>query len=456
MNKHVASYPSATEQRRRIGSGALRVTELAEHYLGEIARQEKTVQAFAWHDPAFVSLQAGALEGRRVSGAGIGALHGLPVGIKDIIDTARIPTENGCSLDAGRVPTRDAFVVARLKQAGALIMGKTATTELAFMDPATTRNPHDLEHTPGGSSSGSAAAVAAGMVPLAIGTQTGGSVIRPAAYCGVVGYKPSFGAIPRTGILAQSPSLDTVGVFARTVEDVALLAEVLCGHDEADPATSTAPRAGLFDVAMSAPPVTPELAFVMRPTGIDADADTQTAFASLRAALDGQYAELDLPAAFAEGAQAQTTIQSAELAKSLFGYARRGHDRLGPRLQAAIAAGNDVLARDYIAALDWRGVLNAALAEIFERFDAIVTPAAPGAAPRGLDSTGMPTFNAIWTLCGTPAITIPLLQTANGMPIGVQLIGRVGSDARLLRTARWMMQHVADRAAMPDQARGDI
>ena len=216
MNPALAGL-GAVELRDRIARGALKAVDLAEALIARIAETEPELRAWAWHDPAFVRAQAEALDDQRGTGRPIGPLHGVPVGMKDIIDTARIPTENGTPLDAGRVPGRDAAVVERLRAAGALILGKTVTTELAFMEPPRTRNPAAPGRTPGGSSSGSAAAVAAGQVPLAVGTQTGGSVIRPAAFCGVVGFKPSFGAISRAGILAQSPSLDTVGVFAGSV-----------------------------------------------------------------------------------------------------------------------------------------------------------------------------------------------------------------------------------------------
>lgn len=440
-----AAYPEARVLRERVSSGAMKAVDVAEIYIGQIAAQDKEIKAFAWHDPEYVRAQAQALDTYRQTGRKLGPLHGIPVAIKDIVDTAKIPTENGSKLDAGRVPDQDAFIVSKLKQAGAMILGKTVTTELAFMDPAATRNPHNKNHTPGGSSAGSAAAVAAGMAPLAIGTQTAGSVIRPASFCGVVGYKPSFGAIPRTGILAQAPSLDTVGVFATSVADAALLGEALMGFDPADPATSAGPVPNLFEVASSAPPVTPALAFVRQPAWGDAEAEMQEGFAELIQALGDAVEEIQLPQAFAEALAGQKTIQIAELAKCFYGYARRGADQLGPNLRDGIEAGNKVMARDYIAALDWRQILSPMLAKIFARFDAIVTPAAPGPAPEGLGATGSPAFNSLWTLCGTPAVTIPALEASNGLPMGVQLVGRHGDDARLLRTANWLAQHLAEK-----------
>lgn len=243
----------AVALRERLEQGSLRAVDVAEAVAARIASDEPDTGAWAWHDPRHLAAQAAAIDTHRGRGRPTGALHGLPVGLKDIIDTARVPTENGTPIDAGRVPGQDAWIVARLKAAGALIAGKTVTTELAFMAPAATRNPAAPGRTPGGSSSGSAAAVAAGHVPLAVGSQTGGSVIRPAAFCGVVGYKPSFGTIPRTGVLAQSPSLDTIGVFARSVEDAAMLAEVLFGHDPGDRATEPAPAPRLLATARETP-----------------------------------------------------------------------------------------------------------------------------------------------------------------------------------------------------------
>jgi Asp-tRNA(Asn)/Glu-tRNA(Gln) amidotransferase A subunit family amidase len=441
----------ALEIRDRLARGVLRAVDVTQACLDRIAAIEPAVQAWAWLDGDHAMAQARALDAHRSTGRPLGPLHGLPVGIKDIIDTARIPTCNGTALDAGRVPVADAFVVERLKAAGAIIMGKTVSTELAYLQPGKTRNPHDPERTPGGSSSGSAAAVAAGMVPLAIGTQTGGSVIRPAAYCGVVGFKPSFGAIPRAGVLVQSPSLDTIGVFARGVEDAALVAEALYGHHPADRATQPSPHPRLLETARTAPPVVPTLAFV-RPPGWDAaDADTKSVFAELVEALGDRCFEAALPNAFDEAAAIRQRINLAEMAKAYYSYEKRGRDMLSPLMQEALDAGKAVTARDYIAALDWPDVLYAGLGEIFERCDAIVTPAAPGPAPAGLGSTGSSIFNGLWTLCGTPAVAIPLHVAEGGLPISVQLVSRRGDDARLLRTARWLAGWVA---AADDEERG--
>lgn len=433
----------AVEVRDRLASGAIRAVEYASACLEQVAVQEPQVQAWAYLDSDHVMQQAKALDDRRASGAPIGPLHGLPIGLKDIIDTAGMPTENGTPIDAGRKPIADAWIVARLKAAGAIIMGKTVTTEGAFMHPGKTRNPHNTDHTPGGSSQGSAAAVAAGMVPLAIGTQTGGSVIRPAAYCGIVGVKPTFGAIPRTGVLAQSPFLDTMGVFARSVADAALLTEVLMGYDTADKATQPAPAARMLSVATGKVPVTPMFAFVHLPGFDQAEEQVRLAMKELVEVLGEQCFETGLPNAFEQAEPTRRLINFAEMAKCYYSLERRGRAQMSDVLKSAMDEGKAVLARDYISALDWREVLNAGLDEIFARCDAILTPATTGPAPAGLESTGTAIFNGLWTLCGTPAVTIPLFSAENGLPMGVQLVGRRGDDARLLRTARWLAEYVA-------------
>jgi Asp-tRNA(Asn)/Glu-tRNA(Gln) amidotransferase A subunit family amidase len=431
-----------TRLRDQLAAGALSALDLTEACIARIEEREPEVQAWAWFDADFARHQARALDDHRRSGRPVGPLHGLPVGLKDIIDVTRMPTENGSALDRGKLPMRDAFVTQRLKEVGAVILGKTVTTELAFMDPGKTRNPHNTAHTPGGSSSGSAAAVADGMVPLAVGTQTGGSVIRPAAFCGVTGFKPSFGAIPRRGVLMQSPTLDTIGVFAADPLGAAMLAEVLFGQDDSDPATGPAPHPRLSEVASTEPPLKPLFAFVRPPGWESADQDTKDAFAELVKALGDQAFTFDLPSAFDQAAAERRRINLAEMARFYYRFWRDGQEVLGPQIRAALEEGNAIPARDYLAAMDWKPVLNAALDEIFERCDAILCPAAPGPAPEGLGSTGDPVFNGLWTFCGTPALSLPLLTADNGLPMGVQLVGARGQDARLLRTARWLYDWV--------------
>lgn len=433
---------AAIDIRDSLAAGSMDAVQVVGMCLAQIEKREPEVQAWAWLDSDHALKQAEIRDAERRSGNPIGSLHGVPVGLKDIIDTAGIPTQNGTVLDEGRLPGTDSFVVERLKQAGAIILGKTVSTELAFLAPSKTRNPHNLNRTPGGSSSGSAAAVACGMVPVAVGTQTGGSVIRPAAFCGVTGFKPTFGRIPRTGILNQSASLDTVGVFGRTVADVAMVADALFGYHEDDSATSIIPHARLLDIAVTLPPVAPTFAFVKTPFWAKADEPMQFALQQLADMLGEQCFEAQLPDAFADSLTIRARINQAEMAKNFLDYRRSGDVQLSSEIKAFMNAGDKVLAKDYLSGLDWPAIYNADLEMVFERCDAILTPATTGAAP-GLETTGDAVFNGLWTFCGTPAITLPLFSAEDGMPMGVQLVGRCGDDARLLRTARWLEGHVA-------------
>jgi Asp-tRNA(Asn)/Glu-tRNA(Gln) amidotransferase A subunit family amidase len=398
------------------------------------------VQAWAFLDPEYALEQARAADERRLSGAPIGPLHGVPVGLKDIIDTSDMPTENGSVLHAGRTPSRDATVVAMLRAAGAVIMGKTVTTEFATRTPGKTRNPHDPAHTPGGSSSGSAAAVAAGMVPLALGSQTTGSTIRPASYCGVYGLKPTHGLVPRHGMLRTSRTLDHVGLFARGIDDIALLLEQVAGHDERDPDSRPRARVAYRDVAAEEPPLPPMFAFMKTPLWERVDADAREAFAELIEHLGERVEEVELVSASEEVLAAQTVIADAEIAASLAMEWEKGREALSPALRARLERGRQVTALDYQRALAQIAPVTASFVEMFEqRYDAILTPAASGTAPAGLASTGDPAFCALWTLCGMPALSLPVMKGANGLPLGVQLVGARHADARLLRTAHWLV-----------------
>jgi Asp-tRNA(Asn)/Glu-tRNA(Gln) amidotransferase A subunit family amidase len=430
--------------RDALATGTLRAVELTRACLARVAQREPEVQAWAALDEGHALAQAEALDEKRLAGLPLGPLHGLPVGVKDIVDTRDLPTENGAAMDAGRRPEEDAWLVSRLRAAGAVILGKTVTTELAYLAPSKTRNPLALDRTPGGSSSGSAAAVAAGMVPLALGTQTGGSVIRPASFCGIVGFKPSFGLLPRSGVLRTSRRLDTVGTFGRSLEDAALLADVLAGHDPADPDTRPAASPQLLSIALSEPLVRPLLAFVKTPAWSDIEPDCAAGFTELAAALGERCDEVELPGLFAEGASAHRRIMLAEIAHNLRHYYDRGANRLTEQTRAAVEEGRQIAAAEYLASLDWRETLYAGLEEVFDRYDAILTPAAPGQAPQGLQSTGSAAFNVLWSLTGVPAIALPLLNGADGLPVGVQLIGPRGDDGRLLRSARWLVKTLTE------------
>jgi len=430
--------------REEIATGRQSVADVLEASLQQIGATEESVQAWEFLDEQHARGQAGALAAYRDSGRALGSLHGIPVGIKDIFDTADQPTKNGNALDSARQTEKDATVVARLRAAGALIMGKTVTAECAYLAPGKTRNPFNPEHTPGGSSSGSAAAVAAGMVPCAIGTQTGGSIIRPAAYCGVIGFKPTFGLLPRTGVLRCSPHLDTVGTFSRSLEDAALLVDAMAGFDGMDPDVAPMASPRLLETLQEAAPVRPQFAFVKTSAWADVDQDTADGFAELADVLGDSCDEMTLPSIFDEAPVMHRRIMLAEMAHNLRPYYDRGADKLSPETRAAVEEGREISATDYLSALTWRDTLYAGLEEIFDRYDAILTPAATSAAPKGLESTGTAACNVLWSLTGVPAVTLPLLSDSQGLPVGVQLIDRRHADGRLLRTARWLENYLAN------------
>jgi aspartyl-tRNA(Asn)/glutamyl-tRNA(Gln) amidotransferase subunit A len=422
-------FLSAIGIRDATASGRLTARAVATAFADRVRARDDELQAFTWFDRDDVLRQADDLDTVRAAGVPPGPLHGVPVAIKDVIDTAGIPTRNGTPLDEGRVPTKDAAVVGRLRTAGAVILGKTVTAELAYFTPGPTRNPHHPGHTPGGSSSGSAAAVGAGLAPLALGTQTAGSVIRPASFCGVVGFKPTFGAIDRTGILLQSDTLDTVGLLARTVADAGLLAGVLAGDGSAGSGTrSNPPRIAV-----------PELPFADR-----AEPETRAMIAGLARRLGTIAGPVDLPDGFGDAPAIRDTINAVEMARHFEPYARRGWDRLSGPVQATMARGRAVSAGEHKAALDAKSRLADAFEAALGGFDVALVPAAPGPAPAGLGRTGDPIFNGVWTLLGVPAITIPAFLAANGLPVGVQLVGRRGDDASVLAAAAWMERFLAD------------
>ena len=406
-----------------------------------MAKVDGEVQAWTFLDPDHALAQARAADDARLSGAPTGLLHGIPVGIKDILDTADMPTENGSVLHAGHTPSRDAHAVARLRAEGAVIMGKTVTTEFATRAPGKTRNPHNPAHTPGGSSSGSAAAVAAGMVPIALGSQTGGSTIRPASYCGVYGFKPTHGLVSRGGMFQLSRSLDHVGLFARAIEDLALLLEVVAGHDPGDPDTRPRPRVPFRAVAAEAPPITPRLGFVKTPRWGDMDDDAHEAFGELSNALGEGMVEVELLAD--QAWEWHRLTMDVELAINLAREWEHGRDRLSASLRARIESGLAARAYDYLRARAAVPALLASVTELFEQqFDALLTPATFGTAPAGLESTGDPAFCSVWTLLGVPTLSVPLMRGANGLPLGVQLVGPREGDGRLLRTGRWLVERL--------------
>jgi Asp-tRNA(Asn)/Glu-tRNA(Gln) amidotransferase A subunit family amidase len=429
---------TAMDVARAVRTGEVTVEAVVRSSLDRIQEVENDVQAWTFLDSEYALDQAQRADRELSEGHAVGPFHGVPVGVKDIFDTADMPTENGTVLHAGRCPTEDAVVVGLLRQAGAILMGKTVTTELAVYSPGKTRNPRDTTRTPGGSSSGSAAAVAAHMVPLALGSQTNGSIVRPASYCGVVGYKPTYGTISRRGVLTQSPPLDQVGVFARSVTDAAILAQTLMAFDDRDPAMRPSARRQLVQAAAADSPLEPRFAFMKTPVWDQAADDTVQAFAVLCERLGFRVKELKLPPVFDRAVEWHRAVMEADLAKNFAREYDEGKNRLSSSLRQMIERGRQVLAVDYNTAIEGIPAMNRALAEIFVSFDAILTPATMSVAPTGLDSTGSPIFCTIWTMCGTPAISLPILSGSGGMPMGAQLVAARGADARLLTAARWL------------------
>ena len=402
-----------------LGRRELSSEELVRACLERIEEREPVVGAWAFLDGDAALAQAR----ERDAEAPRSPLHGLPVGIKDIFDTADMPTEHGSPIHAGRRPDADAACVWRLREAGAVVLGKTVTTEFATYQPPRTVNPLDPERTPGGSSSGSAAAVADGMVPLALGSQTAGSTIRPASFCGILGFKPTHGAVDLTGALRLSARLDTIGPIARDAQDVGLLLDALL---DAEPAA----------VGREAPP---RLALVRTRHWEQADASGRAAVERAAARLEGagaEVAETALPAPFDGLTAAQETIMAFDLARSLASEREHHADQLSEPLRALLAQGEATGEADYRAAVALAERCRAQLSELLDGADAILTPAAIGEAPPR-DSTGDPVFCRAWTLLGTPAVSVPGLTGESGMPVGIQLVGAPGADRALLAVAAW-------------------
>ena len=382
-------------------------------------------------------------------------LHGVPVAIKDIFDTADYKTECGSPLLKGRQPMRDAAAVARLRAAGAVIIGKTVTTEFAYFHPGPTRNPHDPQRTPGGSSSGSAAAVAAGMVPLAIGSQTNGSMIRPAAFCGVYGSEADAMASSRAhGALILSRALDHVGVFARTLADAALILEVLAGYDADDSGYARRGGAGVSrNACRSNRRCRRKSPSCARRCGTRPTAKPAPPSRPWSSGWAGAATTVDLPDAYAAAWDDHRVVMSVDMAHNLGAVVERGGEASSKQLRDFLAEGRGVSAVRYLAARDNARRYAAGIDEIFKQYDAILTPAAPGVAPKG-EATGNPVFCSLWTLTGLPALSLPLLTGEGGMPLGVQLIGERGDDARLMRTANWLIEEAHERIKFSELPRG--
>ncbi len=395
--------------------------------LERIAQREPAVGAWTFLDTALVLSQARTLD----AGGVRGPLHGIPVGIKDIIATADMPTEYGSPIYAGHRPAWDAACVSAIRAAGGVVMGKTVTTEFAASHPGGTRNPHNPAHTPGGSSSGSAAAVADGMVPLALGTQTGGSVIRPASFCGVVGYKPSFGFVSRHGVKPLSESLDTVGVFARSVREAGLLAAVVARRPELGAAgtAASAPRVGLWRT------------YEWREASPESVAAMDEA-AKLLAEAGCEVRAADMPEPFARLGEIHRTIEHFDMVQALAFEIGAHRAQISARLRERLDHGEHVTSTEYEEARRAGRACRDLVGETFGAFDVLLTPAAPGEAPKGLQSTGNAVFNRGWTLLGLPCITLPGFRGPQGLPVGIQLVGAARDDAKLLAAAAWIERNL--------------
>jgi len=411
---------SATEAVRRIASGALTSEALVEACLSRIAAREPEVRAWAALDPDLALHEARA----RDKGPRLGPLHGVPFAVKDILDTADLPTAYGSPIYDGHRPRTDAACVAQLRAAGAIMLGKTVTCEFAGFAPGPTRNPLNLAHTPGGSSSGSAAAVADFMVPVGLGTQTGGSILRPASYCGVIGFKPTYDSISRAGLKLASESLDTIGLLARTIDDIALLADVLSAR-EPRPVEPLAPlRIGLCRT------------FLWDKAG----SETQQAveWAAEKLAFHVEVRDLALPEGFQALVEARAIIDDFERARALAHEWKHHRHLLGRHIAATIERGLAIPPARYGDALRLAAAARTLLPAIFADVDLILTPCATGEAPHGLESTGDSTFQGLWTLLHVPTINLPTHHGPHGLPVGIQLVAPLYEDTRLLRFARWV------------------
>ncbi|MCC7046865.1 MAG: amidase [Alphaproteobacteria bacterium] len=420
---------TATEAAAEIAAGRLTAEALARACLERIAQREAVVHAFAHADPERALAEARARDRARDKGP----LHGIPFGVKDIIDTHDMPTTCGSPIYQGHRPPSDASCVALAREAGAVMLGKTVTTEFASRNPGPTANPHNPAHTPGGSSSGSAAAVADFMVPVAFGTQTGGSIIRPASYCGVVGYKPSYGTLNPTGVKPLATSFDTVGVMARSVDDCALAVAVLAGDApdrRAVHATKPA-RVGLL----------------RGPDWSAAGADMARALemaAGQVGRAGARVEEIVLPVLFDAFGETQSMVLRFEAARIFADERTRHPDKLSALMREEIGGGLATSRRQYLEGLALLRRCRATLAEMMQGIDVVLCASAPGEAPRGLGSTGGATFNRLQSGTGLPSLTLPGFVGANKLPVGVQAMGAAGEDYRLLCYAKWIGERIGE------------
>ena len=428
----------------KIKDGKLTSVEICKSYIDQINKFEKDIKAWVHFDKKLLLEKAQEADNYRRSGKVTGILHGIPVALKDIIGTYDMPTECGTVLRKGKTQSQNAEIVDLLKSEGAIIMGKTATSELAFLSPPATRNPHDYNRTPGGSSSGSAAVIASHMAPLSIGSQTGGSVIRPASYCGVVGYKPSYGLISRNGVLRTSYTLDHIGVFGKNVEDVALLAKVLIKKDSYDQATVYYSAEDMLNACRKKPLFEPKFIFYKTDAWKLVDKKSRESFEYFIKSFKKNIEIFDTPSYFKDINKYHQIIHETDLANNFSEYYKKNKKKLSNYMQKAIANGNKYSAKDYAEAIDFTKRSYESYKEVFEDYHGIITPSSSGVADKGLKSTGSADFQKIWTYLGLPSISLPLLTGENDLPLGVQLVGNKLDDLRFLGTANWLEKNCKD------------
>jgi Asp-tRNA(Asn)/Glu-tRNA(Gln) amidotransferase A subunit family amidase len=444
MSEQIATE-SALSLVDRMRGGHATVVAVMHAHLDRIKALEPDVRAFAHFDATAALTAAKRADKQRESGDPPGPLHGLPVAVKDIIDTSDFPTEHGGEIFRGRHPERDATIVKRLRSAGAIVIGKTVTSQYALFVPGPTRNPRDLTRTPGGSSSGSAAAVAAGFVPVALGTQTNGSVIRPASYCGIIGFKPSLGVLPRTGILRHMGLIDHPGVFARSVADAALVVDSIAGEDVEDYFSRNLPSA-LRDVALDRGKI-PRLAFAFGPFESRAEPTTREALERFLARLPLSVDAIELGPEFRVAETILRSLMCAGVAESLGPEIDASIEQVPELVVRLVEEGRAVSAVDLLTAWAHRDRLRRELTARLSEYDAVLTFASTGPAPLASEGTGDPIFATLWTLIGAPAFCLPLLRSADGLPIGVQAVGAPGSDFELTSAATWLMRAAAEASA---------
>ena len=429
---------SLEELANKIKSAQLTSVEVCEKYVERINKFEKDVKAWAHFDKKVLLEKASEADDHRRSGKPVGPLHGVPVAIKDIIGTVDMPTECGTVIRKGKSYSQNAEIVDLLHAAGAIVMGKTATSELAYLGPPATTNPHDKTRTPGGSSSGSAASVASFMAPASIGSQTGGSVIRPASYCGVVGYKPSYGLISRNGVLRTSYSLDQIGMFGRKVEDVAMLAKVLIKKDKYDSATIHYSTENILSEVKKGPLFEPKFIFYKTDHWKIIDKKSRESFEYFIKSFKKNIEIFDTPSYFKDIHKYHQIIHETDLANNFSVYYKKFKKKLSKYMLDAISNGNKYSAKEYAEAIDFMKRSYESYEEVFEDYHGVLSPSSPGVAPKGLKSTGTAEFNKVWSYLGTPCISLPLLEGENNLPLGIQLIGNKYDDHRFLGVAGWL------------------